>query len=166
MFIYFKDYRNLNPAPSYSNFAFYAYYLSVFPILHMLFVALNIVIWQRTGINYNFIFDIHPQEYKNMTPWKCACFALLLFNAWLVSSLVYMYLTVAEVRYELYMAGYQWLLPLVFLISLLIILFLPLKIFYSTIRKFILTALGRMVLAPFVSSMLTIVLLHVSSSLC
>ncbi|XP_038999506.1 phosphate transporter PHO1 homolog 3-like [Hibiscus syriacus] len=115
-----------------------------FIVLHMLMYAINIFYWRKYRVNYAFIFGFKPGTelgYKQVLLLSFGLGALALAS---VLGNLDMEMDPKTKDYE----AFTELLPLMLVVCLFIILFLPFNILYRSSRFFLLTCLFHCICAP------------------
>ncbi|KAE8678375.1 Phosphate transporter PHO1-like protein 5 [Hibiscus syriacus] len=128
----------------YMDTMFPLYSLFGFIVLHMLVYAINIFYWRKYRVNYAFIFGFKPGTelgYKQVLLLSFGLGALALAS---VLSNLDMEMDPKTQDYQ----AFTELLPLMLVVCLFIILFLPFNILYRSSRFFLLTCLFHCICAP------------------
>jgi hypothetical protein len=147
LFLYFTHYPQdpAHKAP-YTDQMLDLYKILIFTIFLLFLVSLNIFIWIKANINYQFILKIEPRPYFGK--WYCLCFSLSMFVTAMTS-----------LSFFLLCAGYEsrgfegfsptWVHPLVLYVIILAWMLFPFRFFFAHIRFWILGSLWRCICAPF-----------------
>jgi hypothetical protein len=120
IYYYVVRYMNLSPKP-HDMREMFMYRFILFPIIMVLFVAINVRIWSLKGINYVFIFELDPRNH--LSKWQFFLMPMVLYNMWAFSFFVYMWSIANDI-----LVDYAWLHPASLTIVLITWLFLPLKL--------------------------------------
>ncbi|GAM22726.1 hypothetical protein SAMD00019534_059010, partial [Acytostelium subglobosum LB1] len=142
IYIYMIYYPRANP-PHDAPMAWLLFRISLLPILLGLLFAMQTFIWDRTGINYVFIFDLKP-EYSRSTI-KYLQYGLFFIMFWLISFFLYI-----ESSSNRSMLRYVIMFPLIFIGLSLLVTINPFPIMAHKTRFWVLTRISRVVRAPFV----------------
>ncbi|XVF85891.1 hypothetical protein PTKIN_Ptkin17bG0154200 [Pterospermum kingtungense] len=140
----FMDKAHDQERTKYMATMFPLYSLFGFVVLHMVMYAINIFYWRKYRVNYAFIFGFKPGTelgYRELLLLGFGLGALALAS---VHSNLDMELDPKTKDYE----AFTELLPLLLVVSVLIILFLPFNILYRSSRFFLLTCLFHSICAP------------------
>ncbi|XWS23157.1 hypothetical protein CRYUN_Cryun29cG0096900 [Craigia yunnanensis] len=128
----------------YMETMFPLYSLFGFIVLHMVMYAINIFYWRKYRVNYAFIFGFKPGTelgYREVLLLSFGLGALALAS---VLSNLDMEMDPKTKDYE----AFTEILPLILVLFILIILFLPFNILYRSSRFFLLTCLFHCICAP------------------
>lgn len=128
----------------YMEAMFPLYSLFGFIVLHMLLYAANIYYWRRYRVNYAFIFGFKPGTELGYRQVLLVGFGIGTLALVCVLSNLDMKMHPKTMDYE----TFTELLPLILLLVLVIILFLPFNILYRSSRVFFLTCLFHCICAP------------------
>ena len=107
------------------------YRSSLFVLLHLLFIGLNVYGWSRSGVNHVLIFEIDPRNHLNYQ--QLFELGSLLGTLWLTSVLTFVLSAYYDLEYYVH--------PLVLLVCLLAWLFNPLPRFHASSRAWLLRVL-------------------------
>ncbi|XVF43159.1 hypothetical protein PTKIN_Ptkin02bG0018200 [Pterospermum kingtungense] len=128
----------------YMETMFPLYSLFGFVVLHMLMYAINIYYWRKYRVNYAFIFGFKQGTELGYREVLLVSFGLGAVALACVLSNLDMEMDPYTKQYK----AFTELLPLILLLSVLIILFLPFNVLYRSSRFFLLTCLFHCLCAP------------------
>lgn len=122
------------------------YRIAIFISFLTFLVSINIFIWTKSHINYQYILKIEPRPY--FSKWYTLCFSLAIFVTIMISLMFY----IVCVGYDAKgVEGFsnEWIHPTVLYIVLVMWMLFPLRFFFSHIRFWIIGSIWRCACAPF-----------------
>jgi magnesium-transporting ATPase (P-type) len=122
------------------------YKILIYIIFLLFLVSINIFIWIRANINFQYILKIEPKPYFGK--WYTLCFSLSVFVLTMVS-LTFFLLCVGYDAKGFPGFGPEWVHPIVLYGVILVWMFFPFRFFFGHIRFWILGSLWRCACAPF-----------------
>eukprot|EP01027_Heterolobosea_sp_BB2_P013018 GEZU01018818.1.p1 GENE.GEZU01018818.1~~GEZU01018818.1.p1 ORF type:complete len:861 (-),score=209.00 GEZU01018818.1:106-2688(-) len=126
--------------------AFFLYRLLLFPILLAFLLCINVYVWSRVGINWQFIFELDPR--KLTSKWDYFEMCAIAFFSWSLSLYLYIETVIAEER-NLFSPIPAWLHPIILYAVIFVWMALPVKRFFGSQRFWIWQVLFRIAVAPF-----------------
>lgn len=148
IYFYFKNYIFIQDKIPYSSISILLYKAAFLPILLLLLNSVNILIWKKYNINYVYIFNLNPKTKLN--PFRFVEMSLIVYDIWIFSVFLYMYLVVEDYQKEINIGGLAWIVPLLMYVFYILWFILPLKIFYRSTRYWFINTVVRIAISPFV----------------
>ncbi|KAF2290112.1 hypothetical protein GH714_002657 [Hevea brasiliensis] len=139
--------RNIMDEPgreTYMKTLFPLYSLFGFIVLHLIMYATNIFFWRRYRVNYSFIFGFKQGREMGYRQVFLVGFGIAVLALICVLSNLDMEMDPKTKAYE----QFTELLPLILVILLLVLLFLPFNVLYRSARFFLLICLFHCIAAP------------------
>jgi hypothetical protein len=119
------------------------YRLFAIPILAIWLWGINVLIWHKSRINHVYIFQFKPGSSLNFI--NIFKLAAILTVLWSISFVLY----VAETRHHFSLGIPRMVYPLTLTVTILTILFCPMKTFHRSSRVFVFKSLCSVIASPF-----------------
>ncbi|KAK5577086.1 hypothetical protein RB653_002024 [Dictyostelium firmibasis] len=133
--------------PINSTMAWLLFRISALPIILGTLFALMTKLWEKAGINYVFIFELKPDIKRSSS--RYLMYGMMFVTMWLIVFNVYVD-SISNKTEESLTSRYLLLIPLLFILGTIFVLFLPFKILAHRTRFWVLHKMSKVVQAPFV----------------
>eukprot|EP01133_Synstelium_polycarpum_P004239 gene4239-4946_t len=132
-----------NP-PDYSPLAWLLFRITLLPIMLGTLFSLQTFVWERTGINYVFIFELKPEYARSSL--RYLKFGLVFITFWLIC--LYFFIETSSKIMDSMVSPLVF--PIVFLCGTIAISVMPFPVFASETRFWVLKRIGKVISAPFI----------------
>jgi hypothetical protein len=146
-YLYGANYSLLNggqEAPPNSEITFFIFRILAFPVVLTFFIALNMRIWEKYGINWIFIFELNPR--KHLSKWDLLEVSLIAYVLMISMFLFYLFGATNHLMIE-----DSWAMPVSLLCFFAVLIFLPFPILFARSRWWLIKVIIKICIAPLVS---------------
>ncbi|XP_065864253.1 phosphate transporter PHO1 homolog 3-like isoform X2 [Euphorbia lathyris] len=144
LIIHFQNLMNKSGREVYMSTMFPLYSCFGFLVLHMIMFAANIYLWRRFRVNYAFIFGFQQGKEIGYREVLLIAFGIAVLALLCILANLDMEMDPKTLDYQ----KYTELLPLILVIFLLVLLFLPFNVLFRSNRFFFLVCVFRCIAAP------------------
>jgi hypothetical protein len=113
---------------------YFMFRMMLFPALLFMSIGLCIKIWTMMHINYIFIFQLKPKN--SMSNWIFFLMASILYFVLILSFIFYLFTVDSQFFLYINLKGYNYLIPIILIVLIIIWIILPINIFYYDFRFF------------------------------